>query len=42
MLVGEFVGYCTLESEFDMVVFDPVAASCENYEIKNSAEIVPE
>ena len=28
--------------EFDMVVFDPVAASCEIYEIKHSTEIVPE
>lgn len=28
--------------EFDMVVFDPAAASCEIYEIKHSAEIVPE
>ena len=28
--------------EFDMVVFDPVASSCEIYEIKHSAEIVPE
>ena len=25
-----------------MVVFDPAAASCEIYEIKHSAEIVPE
>ena len=28
--------------EFDMVVFDPAAASCEIYEIKHSAEIVTE
>lgn len=28
--------------EFDMVVFDPAVASCEIYEIKHSAEIVPE
>ena len=28
--------------EFDMVVFDPAAASCEIFEIKHSAEIVPE
>ena len=28
--------------EFDMVVFDPDAASCEIFEIKHSAEIVPE
>jgi len=28
--------------EFDMVVFDPAAASCEVYEIKHSTEIVPE
>lgn len=28
--------------EFGMVVFDPAAASCEIYEIKHSAEIVPE
>ena len=28
--------------EFDMVVFDPSAASCEIFEIKHSAEIVPE
>ncbi len=28
--------------EFDMVVFDPDAATCEVYEIKHSAEIVPE
>ena len=28
--------------EFDMVVFDPAAASCEIYEIKHSAEIVLE
>ena len=28
--------------EFDMVVFDPASASCEIYEIKHSAEIVPE
>ena len=28
--------------EFDMVVFDPAAASCEIYEIKHSTEIVPE
>ena len=27
--------------EFDMVVFDPAAASCEIFEIKHSAEIVP-
>ena len=28
--------------EFDMVVFDPAAASCEIFEIKHSTEIVPE
>ncbi len=28
--------------EFDMVVFDPAAASCEVYDIKHSAEKVPE
>ncbi|MBP5223613.1 MAG: ATP-binding protein, partial [Lachnospiraceae bacterium] len=28
--------------EFDMVVFDPATSSCEIYEIKHSAEIVPE
>ena len=28
--------------EFDMVVFDPSASNCEIYEIKHSAEIVPE
>ena len=28
--------------EFDMVVFDPAAASCEIFEIKHSAELVPE
>ena len=28
--------------EFDMVVFDPAAGSCEIYEIKHSAKIVPE
>ncbi|MCR5041620.1 MAG: ATP-binding protein, partial [Clostridia bacterium] len=28
--------------EFDMVVFDPAASSCEIYEIKHRAEIVPE
>ena len=28
--------------EFDMVVFHPQTASCEIYEIKHSAEIVPE
>ena len=28
--------------EFDMVVFDPVSSSCEIYEIKHSAEVVPE
>ena len=28
-------------SEFDMVVFDPAAASCEIYEIKHSREVVP-
>ena len=28
--------------EFDMVVFDPAASSCEIYEIKHSTEIVPE
>ena len=28
--------------EFDMVVFDPAASNCEIYEIKHSAEIVPE
>ena len=28
--------------EFDMVVFDPAAASCEIFEIKHSVEIVPE
>ena len=28
--------------EFDMVVFDPTTSSCEIYEIKHSAEIVPE
>ena len=28
--------------EFDMVVFDPAAASCEIYEIKHSAEAVPQ
>ena len=27
--------------EFDMVVFDPRAASCKIYEIKHSSEIVP-
>lgn len=27
--------------EFDMVLFDPVAASCSVFEIKHSAEIVP-
>ncbi|MCR5090779.1 MAG: hypothetical protein K6C08_14870 [Oscillospiraceae bacterium] len=28
--------------EFDMVVFDPTAASCEIFEIKHSTEIAPE
>lgn len=28
--------------EFDMTVFDPTTASCEIYEIKHSAEVVPE
>ena len=28
--------------EFDMVVFDPATSTCEIYEIKHSAEIVPE
>ena len=28
--------------EFDMVVFDPLTSCCEIYEIKHSAEIVPE
>ena len=28
--------------EFDMVVFDPVAGSCEIYEIKHSTEAVPQ
>ena len=28
--------------EFDMVVFDPTAASCEIYEIKHSTEVAPE
>lgn len=28
--------------EFDMVVFDPVAGSCQIFEIKHSAEIVPQ
>ena len=28
--------------EFDMVVFDPAAGSCEIYEIKHSAETAPE
>lgn len=28
--------------EFDMVVFDPAAASCEVFEIKHSAEVVPQ
>ena len=28
--------------EFDMVVFDPAASTCEIYEIKHSTEIVPE
>ena len=28
--------------EFDMVVFDPAAASCEIFEIKHSTEVVPE
>ena len=28
--------------EFDMVVFDPLAASCEIFEIKHSTVIVPE
>ncbi|MBO7377197.1 MAG: ATP-binding protein, partial [Clostridia bacterium] len=28
--------------EFDMVVYDPAALTCEIYEIKHSAEIVPE
>ena len=28
--------------EFDMVIFDPVAVSCEIYEIKHSTEAVPE
>ena len=28
--------------EFDMVVFEPAAASCEIFEIKHSTEIVPE
>jgi hypothetical protein len=28
--------------EFDMVVFDPATSNCEIYEIKHSAEIVPE
>ena len=28
--------------EFDMVVFDPVAGSCHIFEIKHSAEIVPQ
>jgi hypothetical protein len=28
--------------EFDMVVFNPEAASCEIYEIKHSKEIVPQ
>ena len=28
--------------EFDMVVFDPAAGSCEIYEIKHSTKIVPE
>ena len=28
--------------EFDMVVFDPAAGSCEIYEIKHSTEVVPQ
>lgn len=28
--------------EFDMVVFDPAAGSCEIYEIKHSTETVPQ
>ena len=28
--------------EYDMVVFDPAAASCEIYEVKHSTEITPE
>ena len=28
--------------EFDMVVFDPAASTCKIYEIKHSAEVVPE
>ena len=28
--------------EFDMVVFDPAASTCEIYEIKHSTEVVPE
>ena len=28
--------------EFDMVVFDPATSSCEIYEIKHSAKIIPE
>ncbi|MBQ6260950.1 MAG: hypothetical protein IJK59_06845 [Firmicutes bacterium] len=28
--------------EFDMVGFDPAAASCDIYQIKHSTEIVPE
>lgn len=28
--------------EFDMVVFDPVAAACEIFEIKHSTEVVPD
>ncbi len=28
--------------EFDMVVFDPATSSCEIYEIKHHAEVVPE
>jgi len=28
--------------EFDMVVFDPATSTCEIYEIKHSAEVVPE
>ena len=36
---------CTVQfavGEFDMVVFDPAACSCEIYEIKHSTKIVPE
>ena len=28
--------------EFDMVVFDPTAGSCEIYEVKHSTEAVPQ